>query len=150
MTRRALVIWSAIVPIAIVNGAIRDVWFAPEVGAAAAHIISTFTLCGAIIAVTSLTIWWVRPLDARGVLRIGAMWLVLTVAFEFLAGHFVFGTPWRDLLGDYNLARGRTWILVPVTMAAAPWLAVRLRHALGDARLPASSSGHMPPWSGRA
>jgi hypothetical protein len=74
---------------------------------------------------TWLTFGWLHAADARAAVRIGLLWLALTVAFEFLAGHFVFRTPWHRLLADYNLAAGRIWVLVPVTTAIAPWLAAR-------------------------
>jgi len=41
--------------------------------------------------------------------------VTLTVAFEFLAGHYVFGTPWHQLVADYNIFRGRIWVLVLIT-----------------------------------
>jgi hypothetical protein len=151
MTRRALVIWCAIVPVAIANGAIRDLFVAPWTGSEPAHVISTITLCLAILALTAMTIWWIRPLGAVDAVRIGALWLVLTLAFEFLAGHFLFGTSWRRLLADYNVAQGRVWILVPLTTAVAPWLAARLRHVLGGAPdRPRSNGGHMRPHPGGA
>jgi hypothetical protein len=150
MTRRAFVIWCAFVPVAILNGAIRDLWIAPETGAAAAHVISTLTLCLAIVALASVTIAWMRPFDAHAAFRIGAWWLVLTLAFEFLAGHFVFGTPWGQLLADYDVSRGRIWILVPLTTAVAPGVAARLRSLLGDAALPARAGGRLRPRAGGA
>jgi hypothetical protein len=151
MTRRALVIWSAIVPIAILNGAVRDLLIVPRVGAATAHVISTIALCVVILALTWMTIWWIRPVDDAAAARIGAGWLGLTLAFEFLAGHFVFGTPWSRLLADYNVAQGRVWILVPITTAIAPWLAARLRHVPGSGRHPAQASGGpMRPYVGGA
>jgi hypothetical protein len=127
MTLRSLLIWSAIVPIAILNGAVRDLLIAPTVGAPVAHVISTLLLCLAILVLTWLTIEWIRPPGARAAARIGLGWLLLTLAFEFIAGHFVFGTPWNRLVADYNLTQGRVWILVPVTTAIAPWLAARAR-----------------------
>ena len=42
----------------------------------------------------------------RDAWTIGALWLTLTLAFEFLAGHYVFRTSWRQLLADYNVFRG--------------------------------------------
>ena len=45
----------------------------------------------------------------------GIMWVALTVAFEFLAGHYVFGNSWKRLTADYNVFRGRIWILVLLT-----------------------------------
>jgi hypothetical protein len=53
--------------------------------------------------------------------------VVLVLAFEFLAGHYLFGTPWSELLADYNVMRGRIWPLVLVTTFVAPYLAGRMR-----------------------
>ena len=56
---------------------------------------------------------------------IGATWLVMTLAFEFVAGHYLFHTPWTTLLADYNVFPGRLWILVLAATIAAPALAYR-------------------------
>ena len=55
-------------------------------------------------------------------MAVGALWLVLTLAFEFALGRFVSGLSWREMLGEYDLASGRLWALVPLTVAVAPWL----------------------------
>ena len=47
---------------------------------------------------------------------------MLTLAVEFLAGHFLFRNTWERLLADYNLAQGRVWILVLVTTLVTPVL----------------------------
>jgi hypothetical protein len=130
---RAIAVWCAIVPFAIANGAVRDVLIAPRVGVTAGHVISTALLCLAILGWTWLTIGWIRPAGSRGAVRIGVGWLGLTMAFEFLAGHYIFGTPWARLVADYDVAQGRVWILVPLTTAVAPWLAARWRHVSGAA-----------------
>ncbi|MGE5837425.1 MAG: hypothetical protein ACM4AI_23330 [Acidobacteriota bacterium] len=128
MSARAIAAWFAMVPIAITNGGVRDILIVPAAGPAAGHVISTVMLCAAILLVTWITIDWMRPASLRDAARIGITWLALTLAFEFLAGHYVFGTPWGRLLADYNLAEGRVWILVPITTAIAPWLVARARH----------------------
>lgn len=130
MMLRALGIWALIVPVAVVNGGIRQVLISPRTGDTAGHAISTVTLCAAILVLCWLTIGWMRPATARDVWRIGALWLLLTLAFEFLAGHYVFGTPWRQLLADYNVLRGRIWVLVLITTAVAPWLTAQSRGRL--------------------
>ncbi len=71
-----------------------------------------------------------RPTTARDVWRIGALWVALTPAFEFLAGHYVFGTPWHQLLADYNVLRGRIGVLVFITTTVAPWLTAQSRGLL--------------------
>jgi len=51
----------------------------------------------------------------------------LTVAFEFLFGHFVMGNPWEALLHDYNLVAGRVWVLVLTWIAVAPIIFHRIQ-----------------------
>ena len=132
MSLRAMTVWFGIVPIAIANGAVREILIVPAAGPAAGHVISTITLCAAILLVTWLTIGWMRPASLRDAARIGALWLALTLAFEFLVGHYLFGTSWTRLLADYNLAGGRVWILVPITTALAPLLIASTRHVVSQ------------------
>jgi|SoiMethySBSTD1v2_1073268.scaffolds.fasta_scaffold1774685_1 hypothetical protein len=136
MSLRAIAVWLAIVPIAIANGAVRERLIVPAAGPAAGHVISTLMLCAAILLVTWLTIGWMRPASLRDAARIGIGWLALTMAFEFLAGHYVFGTSWDRLLADYNLADGRVWILIPIMTAIAPWLVARARITSSRAPVP--------------
>jgi hypothetical protein len=70
---------------------------------------------------------WIGPSSSREALKIGLLWLVLTLGFEFLFGHYVFGNSWDMLLEDYNLSRGRIWILVPVLVLVAPYWTARMR-----------------------
>jgi hypothetical protein len=124
---RAFAVWLLIVVVAVINGGIRQAWIGPRTGDTAAHAISTVMLCAAILLLCWVTIGWMRPATTREVWRIGALLVTLTLAFEFLAGHYVFGTPWRQLLADYHVFRGRIWVLVLITTAIGPWLAARSR-----------------------
>jgi hypothetical protein len=49
--------------------------------------------------------------------------------FELLAGHYVFGNSWEKLLADYNLFRGRIWVLVLIVILFAPLWAFWQKHA---------------------
>jgi hypothetical protein len=55
------------------------------------------------------------------------MWLSLTIAFEFLFGHFVAGHLWSKLLHDYNVLAGRVWAFFLIWVTAAPYLFYRLQ-----------------------
>jgi hypothetical protein len=55
-------------------------------------------------------------------LAAGFLWLALTLAFDFLFGHFVDGHTWARLLADYDLAAGRVWVLIPLWVGLAPWV----------------------------
>jgi hypothetical protein len=123
MLIRAAAVWFSLAALAITNGALRDLVLTRRLGAQGSHIVSTLVLCSLIFAVTWLTIDWIGPHSDAEAFLIGALWLGMTLAFEFLAGHYLFKTSWDRLLADYNLARGRIWPLVLVVTLLAPWLA---------------------------
>ena len=119
--------WIGMVAIAILNGAIREKAYGPFMGELPAHQLSTFIiilLFGAYIWVLTGTYPIESPTQA---LIIGVMWLVMTVIFEFVFGHFVMGHLWSGLLQDYNLFKGRVWSLVLIWASVAPYLFYRIR-----------------------
>ena len=109
------------------NGALRNSVLAPRLGELGGHITSTLLLCVSLLVVTWLTIMWMQPANSRDAVLIGVQWVLMTVAFEFVAGHYVFGSAWITLLADYNLFAGRVWVFVLVTTAFAPLLVARAR-----------------------
>lgn len=125
--QRALVIWAILAVVAVANGIIRSAWLEPALGEGRAHILSTLALCALIFVIALGSIAWIGPGTRLQAALVGLLWVALTLTFEFLAGHFVFGHPWSRLLADYNLLRGRIWILVPITTYLAPRWAFRLR-----------------------
>jgi hypothetical protein len=130
MIWRALGIWIVILLLANMNGALRELWLIPQLGAAPGRALSTVLLSGLVFLLTWLTISWIHPSTKGEALGIGAFWLVLTLAFEFLAGHYVFRKPWADLLVDYDVTRGRIWVLVLVVVLLAPLWTARLNGLL--------------------
>ena len=113
--------------LAILNGGVRNVLLTPRIGEQAGHVVSTRVLSGLIFLVAWYVTPWIGPSSPQGAWLIGLLWLVLTVGFEFLAGHYVFGHPWQKLYADYNAIRGRIWPLVLVTSLVVPTLVFRLR-----------------------
>jgi len=131
MFRRAMVTWLLITVVAVLNGAVRTVWITPYTGEQVGNVISVITLSCAILAVAWLAVGWIHPVTGRDGVRIGLLWLALTVAFEFGFGHYVFGAPWEKLLADYDITRGRIWVVVLAVVALAPLLAARTRGLVG-------------------
>ena len=129
MVARALVVWCALLAVAFANGFVRVAWLIPATGDRTGHVISTVMLSAAIALLSWVTIGWIRPMTGRDALLIGAMWVALTLAFEFLAGHYVFGSPWKTLLADYNVFDGRIWVLVLITTGLSP-IATAWAHGL--------------------
>ena len=119
--------WIPMVAIAVLNGVIREAWYTKRLGELRAHQLSTLT--GAILF--GIYIWalsLLRPLEsAVHAVRMGSIWLVMTVCFEFLFGHYAARHPWKRLLRDYNLFAGRLWILLLAWVAAAPYVFYRMQ-----------------------
>ncbi len=131
MTLRALAVWCLLVILAVLNGGVRDTWLSPRLGDTVGRAISTVALCGLIFLATWVTIGWIRPGTWADALRVGALWLALTLAFEFGVGHYGFGKSWRELLADYDLSRGRIWIAVLIVTLFSPSWTARLRGVVG-------------------
>jgi hypothetical protein len=49
-----------------------------------------------------LTLPWIGPESRAEAMWVGVQWLFQTLAFEFLAGHYLFGNSWEKLFADYN------------------------------------------------
>lgn len=118
--RRYALAWLAGPLIGIANGATRELTYGRVTGGLRAHQISSaagVALFGAYFA--WLARRWPIP-NARTAFSIGAMWVALTVAFEFGFGRRAGGKSWSALLRDYDIRRGRVWGLVVVWIGIAP------------------------------
>ena len=93
---RALVIWVVLLGIASANGAFREALIIPRVGDLGGRAISTVSLCVLVLLLSWLTIRWIYPRSSREAWTIGGVWLALTLAFEFVAGHYLSETHGAD------------------------------------------------------
>jgi hypothetical protein len=118
----ALLFWLACAVVAVAAGAARELLLAPRLGAHAAHVAGTLAVCVLFLAAMGVFFRLVPPGTAAQQWMLGAFWCLLTVTFEFGFGHFVMGHSWSALLADYNLLRGRLWVLVLLTLLSGPRL----------------------------
>jgi hypothetical protein len=117
--------WLPMVLIAILNGILREKTYGRLLSESRAHQVSTLTgilLLGTYIWIVTRFLGFETLTQA---VLVGALWLGLTIAFEFLFGHFVAKHSWSELLADYNLLAGRLWPLVLLWVAIAPALFYR-------------------------
>ncbi|MBX3468909.1 MAG: hypothetical protein KF878_18725 [Planctomycetes bacterium] len=131
VTLRAMAVWVVLVVAASANGALREALLVPRLGLDQAHRLSTLMLCAVIALVARATVGWIGPRSRTVALAVGGLWLALLLAFEFLAGHYLAGRTWADLLGEYDVRQGRLWALVPVLTFFAPLWAARARGLVG-------------------
>lgn len=127
MILRTLLIWFGLLLLAILNGGFREAVLIPRLGRAPGQAVSTVMLSLLILAAGWVAIPWIGPRTLQDAWMIGVLWLVLTLAFEFLGGHFLFGKPWQELLTDYNILAGRIWVLVLIVTLMTPIIAFTRR-----------------------
>jgi hypothetical protein len=128
MLLRAIAVWFGLVVLASLNGAFRESVMVPRLGDPSAQTVSSILLCGLILLVTWFTLDWIRPQSIRDALLVGSLWVALTLAFEFLVGHYVQHRPWAMLLADYDVRRGRIgMIIVLIVTFVAPVSLGRVR-----------------------
>jgi len=124
---RSLAVWFVMLVGASVNGALREAVLIPQLGDTAGRAMSTLMLCSLVLLLTWSTIRWISPRSTREAWLIGGFWVALTLVFEFIAGHYLFGQPWNELTQDYDVLQGRIWVLALVTIAVAPRLCASAR-----------------------
>ena len=119
--------WIGLVFLAILNGTLREKGYAQFMSELSAHQLSTFIFIVLSGVYMYAVVGWYRLHSSREALLVGALWVCMTVAFEFLFGHYVMGHSWSKLFHDYNLLQGRVWALVLVWTLFAPYIFYRMR-----------------------
>ncbi|HRI45025.1 MAG TPA: hypothetical protein PLL78_10785 [Fimbriimonadaceae bacterium] len=125
MLLKAALVWLGIAVLAGANGGLREGLLKRLLGERVAHVASTLLLGGIVLAVSFLAVPWIGPSTPNEAWLLGGGWLAATLAFEFLAGHYLFGNPWTKIVHDYDVSRGRVWLLVPLCTLMGPPFAFR-------------------------
>jgi hypothetical protein len=123
---KACVCWVLMLFAAIMNAVTREKLLTPWLGDPVGRAINSLTLSVTIFLIVFLVIRWFPIRHPSGFWLLGIFWTSLTVAFEFSFGYSR-GLSWEAMLADYNLLKGRLWVLVLLTTLIAPMLAARLR-----------------------
>jgi hypothetical protein len=120
--------WVVMLLVSIANGGVRDLTYGKRVSELTAHHIATATG----IVLLGTVIWLFDALVSPGsgleAIAAGLFWVALTVVFEFVFFHYVGGHPWSQLLADYNVLKGRVWVVLLIWIGVAPYLFFRLRN----------------------
>jgi len=119
---RILGVWLLILPLMVANGILRETVLVSSLGRGAADVASAAIGIAIILLVTRPFLRRAHDRSPGPLWRTSAIWLVLTVAFEFLFGHYVDGKSWVELAENYALWRGHLWPLVLASLVAAPFI----------------------------
>ncbi len=119
--------WLGLPFIGVLNGAIRELVYRDALGELFAHQLSSVTA----VVLISVYVWniagrW-KLSSSSEALAVGLIWLIQTVIFEFIFGHYVIGHSWARLFEDYNVFEGRFWSIVLFWTTMAPLIVYRVR-----------------------
>jgi hypothetical protein len=115
-----ILLWVGLLFLAIINGALRDFTYLKTLGEHRAHQLSTILLLLLIFVYSYFVFGYWNLGSEKEAILVGVLWLILILAFEFLFGHFVAKHSWEKLLRDYNIFKGRLWILILIWTAIVP------------------------------
>jgi hypothetical protein len=124
---RSFVVWLIVIAAEILHGIARGIFLVPCVGQFRSSQIGVFTGSLIILAIALLFVRWIGANRSSQLLGIGVLWLVLTLTFAFLFGHFVMGASWDRIAPDYNVLHGGLLPFGMVVLALSPWIAARVR-----------------------
>jgi len=119
----ALILWLIAVAVAMGNSYVGNIYIGARLGEYGGHVYKTVVL-----VVVIFVLAWLYARRTQGAewfsaaLGVGLLWLGLTIAFEFIFGHYVIGHSWDKLLADYRIWQGRLWALVLISELVSPMI----------------------------
>jgi hypothetical protein len=118
--------WLLLAVVMSANGIFRELGLVPLVGRSRAGVLSAALGITIILTVTRFAYRQpkqsARSRKAVSPTDVSLTWLMMTVAFEELFGHYVDGKSWSELAANYAIWRGELWPLVLLTVVLAPFI----------------------------
>jgi len=130
MLFKATGIWLVIVAAAILNGVFREKVLVPAIGTSMALPLSGVLLAALVFLVALLLVSFIGSSESKVYILVGIFWVILTLFFEFLLGHFVAGKSWQEIMQVFNMKKGDLFIIVLIMTAVSPWVSAKLRGIL--------------------
>jgi len=127
MWGRAIAVWLLVMAVEFVHGTLRWIFLRPRVGDLRSGQIGVLTGSVLFLLIVYFCEPWMTLRGFADCLRVGLLWVVLTVVFEWNFGHYVIGRSWESLAAEYNLSHGGLMPVGLAIFAMTPWMAWRLR-----------------------
>lgn len=120
---QAFLIWIVFAIITVFFGAFRELFFIPNTGLGP-NLSRALLLPLAFFYIIGITYLFLKKTKAvynkADIVKIGLLWFIATILFEFGFGGLVMGNSIAKLLADYNLLEGKTWSLFLLCVLTAP------------------------------
>lgn len=122
---KSMLVWLGIIPLAILNGGLREAILLPTLGTIALPI-SGMLLAAMSFLLTYLCLPRLGVGTRADYIKIGIIWFCATIIFEFALG-FATGEIFADMLAAYNIFTGNLWLLVVIFIGCTPWLTAKIK-----------------------
>ncbi|MCL2682031.1 MAG: hypothetical protein FWE63_00930 [Bacteroidales bacterium] len=129
MIKKSILIWALIIPLAILNGGLREKVLIPWIGERCAEPISGTILCILILIVSLIFIPRIGKGESKIYWKIGILWIALTIIFEFIFG-ITTGHSFSELLKAYDITTGNLWLIIVIFTGIAPWLVAKIKRII--------------------
>lgn len=116
---KSLLIWLCFIPLAVLNGGLREYVFNDMIGEAVALPLSGISLSLLIIAVSAIALPRLGRFGLSESVLTGSLWAVLTVAFE-LSLWLTGGGSCAGFISANNPLTGNLWLLVVASTFLSP------------------------------
>ena len=126
---QAIGIWFLIIPLAIINGGLRENVLV-KLGDIALPL-SGIILSVCIFIVAYLLIPRIKNCELKDYIIFGVIWFILTNLFDLFM-YISEGGGIKQLLNSYNFLDGNLWILVVITTLVSPILVSKIKLKKGE------------------
>lgn len=116
---KSLLIWLCFIPLAVLNGGLREYVLNDMIGKAVALPLSGISLSLLIMAVSTIALPRLGRFSLRESILTGSLWAVLTVAFE-LSLWLTGGGSCAGFISANNPLTGNLWLLVVTSTFLSP------------------------------
>ncbi|TQV76577.1 hypothetical protein FLL45_01040 [Aliikangiella marina] len=118
---KSLAVWILLLIGAMLNGFAREQFLEPLLGESIALPVSGLILCTWIILICYSTITFYGKIPENAYKAIGALWLGVTLAFEFTFANLTQDRSWSDIIPMLNPLTGNLMLFVLLITAISPW-----------------------------
>jgi len=127
MVLKSLLIWLSIIPLAILNGGLRQYVITPLAGNKIANPVSGLILCILVFIVSFIFIPRLGNGTKMTYIKIGILWVFATILFETVFG-LLSGKSFNEIFNAYNVTTGNLWAVVVIFMGFVPIIIAKVKH----------------------